>query len=182
MKSCSMSIAAIGQGEGTNNADSNSKNSMTSTVYDRLIAFLESKQIPHTVLHHEPVFTSEESARVRGTTLASGAKALVCKGDDQFLMVVMPADRRLSSKRVRQALKIRSLRFGTAEEVLEKTGLRPGSIPPFGSLFEMPTLCDRNLQDQPQINFNAGDHAISIAMSILDYQRAENPQFGEFTE
>jgi Ala-tRNA(Pro) deacylase len=155
---------------------------MAETVFERLTTLLSVSQIPYTVLHHEPVFTSEESARVRGTTLASGAKALLCKCDDQFVMFVMPADRRLSSKKVRQALQIRSLRFGSAEEVLEKTGLRPGSIPPFGSLFGLPTFCDRELQQQPQINFNAGDHGISICLSCQDYERVEQPQFGAFVE
>jgi Ala-tRNA(Pro) deacylase len=155
---------------------------MSATVFERLIEFLESAAIPHTVLRHEPVFTSEDSARVRGTTLASGAKALICKGDERFLMFVLPADRRLSSKKVRQGLQIRSLRFASAEEVLETTGLRPGSIPPFGSLFGLPCYCDRGLLQQPQINFNAGDHAISISMTSGDYERVENPQFGEFAD
>jgi Ala-tRNA(Pro) deacylase len=97
-------------------------------------------------------------------------------------MFVMPADRRLSSKKVRQALQIRSLRFGSAEEVLDKTGLKPGSIPPFGSLFGLPTYCDALLKDQPLINFNAGDHAISISMSSADYARVENPHFGDYVE
>ena len=155
---------------------------MTSSVFERLVEFLNGQQVPHTVLRHEPVFTSEESARVRGTSLASGAKALICKGDDQFLMVVMPADRRLSGKKTRQALRLRSLRFGSADEVFEKTGLKPGSIPPFGSLFGLATYCDRSLQQQSHINFNAGDHAISISMASADYERAEKPQFGDFTE
>jgi Ala-tRNA(Pro) deacylase len=155
---------------------------MPSTIFERLLDFLESNQVAHTVLHHEPVFTSEEAARARGTTLVSGAKALICKCDDQFMMFVMPADRRLSSKKVRQALQVRSLRFASAAEVLDRTGLRPGSIPPFGSLFGLPTCCDRGLQQQPQINFNAGDHAISISMSSADYERVEHPQFGEFVE
>ena len=155
---------------------------MAETVFERLTTLLNASQIPHMVLHHEPVYTSEESARVRGTTLGSGAKALICKCDERFVMFVMPADRRLSSKRVRQTLQIRSLRFGSAEEVLEKTGLRPGSIPPFGSLFGLPTFCDGALQQQPQINFNAGDHGISISMSCEDYERIEHPQFGAFVE
>jgi Ala-tRNA(Pro) deacylase len=152
------------------------------SVYDRLVQFLREAKVEHTVLQHEPVFTSEDSARVRGTTLSSGAKALICKCDEQFVMFVMPADRKLASKKVRQALQKRSLRFGSPEEVLQLTGLRPGSIPPFGSLFQLPTYCDRALQQEPRINFNAGDHAISISMSSQEYERVEQPQFGDFSD
>ena len=155
---------------------------MPVSVFDRVSEHLSASHVSFTVLRHEPVFTSEEAARVRGTSLASGAKALICKCDDRYLMFVMPADRRLASKKVRTALQIRSLRFATADEVLELTGLKPGSIPPFGSLFGLPTYCDNGLQDQPQINFNAGDHAISVGMSSQDYVTAEKPQFGEFAE
>jgi hypothetical protein len=35
--------------------------------------------------------------------LASGAKALVCKADDRFVMIVLPADRKLASKAVRKS-------------------------------------------------------------------------------
>jgi Ala-tRNA(Pro) deacylase len=155
---------------------------MSTSVFERLTEFLGSSSIAHTVSRHEPVFTSDDAARVRGTSLASGAKALICKCDDRFLMFVMPADRKLASKKTRSALQVRSLRFASAEEVLELTGLRPGSIPPFGSLFGLATYCDNGLRQQPQINFNAGDHSISISMSSSDYEMAERPQFGDFAE
>ena len=80
-------------------------------VLDRLIEKLDAAQIPYDVSHHEPVFTSEEAARIRGTTLASGAKALICKADKRFVLVVLPADKRLASKRIRKSESIRSLRF-----------------------------------------------------------------------
>ena len=46
--------------------------------------------MPYNVLRHAPVFTSEVAAAVRGTPLASGAKALICKVDDRFVLIVPP--------------------------------------------------------------------------------------------
>ena len=76
----------------------------------------------------------------------------------------------------------KELRFATREEVLELTGLAPGSIPPFGSLFGLPTLCDERLGDNDVINFNAGDHSISVSMRYADYVLAEKPELGTFAE
>ena len=76
----------------------------------------------------------------------------------------------------------RKLRFLSREEVFELTGLEPGAIPPFGQLFGLPTLCDRRLGENERINFNAGDHCVSISMSYADYIRAESPELGEFAE
>lgn len=150
------------------------------TVFERVTDLLQRQRVPLNVLRHAPVFTSQEAAQVRGTSLASGAKALVCKADDRFIMLVMPADRKLDSKRARQTLGIKSLRFATREEVLQITTLLPGSIPPFGQLFGLETFCDEALAHEPKINFNAGDHAISISIAYDDYIRVEQPQIASF--
>lgn len=155
---------------------------MPSTPFERLTELLTQRQVPLDVLHHAPVYTSEEAAQVRGTSLASGAKALICKADDRFVMIVLPADRKLSSKLARKSLGIKSLRFASREEVEQLTRLTPGSIPPFGSLFNLATYCDEKLSAQEQINFNAGDHAISISMMYSDYIATEQPQLGSFAE
>jgi Ala-tRNA(Pro) deacylase len=155
---------------------------MALTVFDRLNSFLLGKGIQFSVLQHAPVFTSEEAAAVRGSSLASGAKALICKADEQFVMIVLPADRRLASKLVRKEQGVKSLRFATREEVEQLTGLAPGSIPPFGSLFSLATWCDARLAEESRINFNAGDNAISISMTYEDYARAEGPKIGNYAE
>jgi Ala-tRNA(Pro) deacylase len=155
---------------------------MAANPLERLKALLAERGVPFDVLHHAPVYTSEEAASVRGTSLASGAKALVCKGDERFVLIVLPADRKLAGKLARKELGIKSLRFASREEVEQLTGLAPGSIPPFGSLFGLPTFCDQHLAEQPRINFNAGDHAISISMTYADYVAAEKPTMGTFAE
>jgi Ala-tRNA(Pro) deacylase len=155
---------------------------MPASVFDRVESLLKLHGIASQVLRHEPVYTSEEAARVRGTLLASGAKALVIKGEAGFVMFVLPADRKLDSHAVRQAKGWRKLRFATREEVMELTGLAPGSIPPFGSLFDLPTLCDVRLGENAVINFNGGDHCISVSMRYEDYVLVEDPEPGTFAE
>jgi len=155
---------------------------MTQNTFQRIESWLRERQIDFDVLRHEPVYTSAEAAEVRGAPLASGAKALVCKADGQFMMFVLPADRKLASKQVRGARKWKSLRFANREELVELTGLEPGSVPPFGSLFDLPTLCDRRLGEQQRINFNAGDHTISLSMTFEDYVTAEQPELGLFAD
>lgn len=152
-----------------------------SSVFDRLHAKLSEAGTVFAVSHHEPVFTSEQAAAVRGVPLSSGAKALVVKTPDRFVMLVLPADRKLDSKKARAGLGVKSIRFATKEEVLELTSLQPGSIPPFGSLFNLKTFVDSALGADESINFNAGDHAISIQMRYADYLSVEKPQVLEMT-
>jgi Ala-tRNA(Pro) deacylase len=145
------------------------------TVFDRLHEKLTAAAAAFAVTHHAPVFTSEEAAAVRGAPLASGAKALVVKAGDAFVMLVVPADRKLDSKKARAALGVKALRFASREEVEQLTSLQPGSIPPFGSLFGLPTYCDPALGLNERINFNAGGHAVSVSMLYDEYARVERP-------
>ena len=144
-------------------------------VHDRLLASPRAAGVPFTQMYHAPVYTSAEAARVRGTTLHSGAKALILKGNHGFVMAVIPADRPLDSRALRKHLKSKRLRFATKEEVLEMTGLTPGSIPPFGSIFNLATVCDKRLAENETINFNAASHSDSIQMSYVDYIAYEKP-------
>ncbi len=145
------------------------------SVLSRLTVALQLAGIPFVHTTHKPVYTSPEAAAVRGVPLHSGAKALIVKAVDGFVLVVMPADLSLDSHGLRKHLGIRRLRFATKEEVFELTGLRPGSIPPFGSLFQRPTICDERLSENERINFNAGAHTDSFQISYDDYIRYESP-------
>ena len=149
---------------------------MSSTVLSRIEQLLQANQIPYDTMHHSPVKTSAEAAAVRGAPLASGAKALICKCDQEMVMFVMPANQRLASKSIRRQAGYKKLRFANKEEVWELTGLEPGSIPPFGSLFNIKTFCDPDLGDNEKINFNAGEHSVSISLRYDDYVSTESPQ------
>ena len=97
-------------------------------------------------------------------------------------MFVIPADLKLASRAVRRTLGWRKLRFANRQEVLDMTALEPGSIPPFGSLFNLPTYCDTRLSANEIINFNAGDHRISVSMRYEDFLEVERPELGTFGE
>jgi Ala-tRNA(Pro) deacylase len=152
------------------------------SLFERLEGWLKDRQVAFTVSRHEPVYTSEEAARVRGTPLSSGAKALIVKAGDRFCMLVLPANRRVDSKKLRAALGVKGSRFATKEEVAQLTELEPGSIPPFGSFFGLETHCDSALSQNDSINFNAADHGVSIQMKYADYLVAEKPRIAELTD
>lgn len=154
---------------------------MSASVFDRLEAKLAAAGVPFAVTRHAPVYTSEEAAAIRGVALCTGAKALVVKAGEAFVLLVVPADRKLDSKKARAGLGVKALRFATREEVEQLTGLQPGSIPPFGSLFGLPTRCDPALGENATINFNAGDHGISISLAYADYVKAEPLALGALT-
>ena len=151
-------------------------------VFRRLVAALDKADIGFVHTHHPPVFTSTDAASARGTSLHSGAKALILKGGEDFRMAVMPADMSLDSSAFRKLMGSKRLRFATKEEVYALTSLMPGSIPPFGSLFGLETLCDIHLGENDRINFNAGSHTESLQMTYEAYLSFESPRIAQFAK
>jgi Ala-tRNA(Pro) deacylase len=141
-------------------------------VLEAIRKFLTAAGIAFVEKHHEPTFTSEESARARGESLSVGAKALVVKTDDRFRLLILPADRKLDSQAVKRHFGVKKLRFADAAELLDLTGLVPGSVPPFGEpILSLELWADPALGQNEKIAFNAGSLTTSIVMAFADYQR-----------
>ena len=150
--------------------------------YHAITSFLESKNVPYEVLEHEAVFTSEQAARVRGTNLHQGAKALLFKAKDEFVLVVMPADKKGDSKKIKTILGVKDLRFATPEEVKEIMGCEIGACYPFGNLIDLRMVVDEGLADNEVIAFNAGDHTRSLKIKYRDYSAVTVPQIADVTQ
>ncbi len=145
------------------------------SVLENILHLLDNHQISYIQIHHEPTLTSEDSARVRGEDLSSGAKAIVYKVQDEFCLFVLAADRRLDPKKIKTYFKslgkrVKKTRFATREELITQTGLVPGSVPPFGKPILPYTLyIDRSLLANTHISFNAGSLTDSLKLSLEDY-------------
>ena len=146
----------------------------------RIVDLLETRGVTHRVLRHPPVLTSEEASRVRGTPLEAGAKALVCHADDRVVLIVVPADARLDNRAFRQQAGVRNVRMIDAERVQELVGAPVGAVPPFGSLFDLPTYADHELVARDLIAFNIGARDVSVTMTGPDYAAIEHPILGRF--
>ena len=155
---------------------------MDDGVYDRIRAFLLERGVSFRELHHGPTRTSEESARVRGEELRNGGKAILLKVDRTFRLFVLSAARKLDSSKVKAHFGVKRLRFATEDELLEITGLEPGSIPPFGPpIFDIKLFVDRSIIENERIAFNAGSLTDSIIMNVEDYVRLANPVIFDFS-
>lgn len=153
-------------------------------VLSRILGILDDADVDFRQLEHEPTLTSEESARVRGEPLEIGGKAMVVKADHDFHLVVISAACRLKSSRLKRALKARKLRFATADELFELTGLVPGSVPPFGPpVLSLALHVDVSIMNQTRIAFNAGSLTNSVIMNRDDwYDIAGKPPIIDVTD
>lgn len=156
---------------------------MSDSFFLDICRFLDGHSVSYRVVHHAPTFTSEESARARGEDLRIGAKALLIKTDETFRLFVLSASRKVDSRAIKMALNARKTRFASKEELLDLTGLEPGSVPPFGSpLLPFELYADPSVFENEKVAFNAGSLTDSIVMSAEDYRRVAQPTLLAFAD
>jgi len=152
-------------------------------IFSNICALLADRNVVFRTIHHQPTFTSEESAAARGEEVKIGGKALVMKVDDKFKLFVISATLKADSKKIKQYFKAKSIRFATKEELLELTSLVPGSVPPFGRpILNFDLFVDKSIVENEKIAFNAGSLTDSIIMKTSDYLALTNPSIFSFSQ
>jgi Ala-tRNA(Pro) deacylase len=155
---------------------------MSQAVHEKILALLDESGVHYRTVTHEPARTSEASARARGEDLRIGGKALLIKTNKEFRLFVLSAACRLDSGAIRKHLKARKTRFATAAELMEKTGLVSGAVPPFGEpILPFPLYVDSSILKNEKIAFNAGSLCDSIILSVEDYLKLTNAESFEFS-
>ena len=145
-------------------------------LLDQIKLLLKENGITYKEICHAPTKTSEESAVARREPLKIGAKALLVKAKDEFVLCIIPADKRLDTKKVKETLKSKDLRFADEEELKKVTGCVKGAVPPFGHLLGVKMIVDKTLFEEENMAFNAGSLEHSIKMKTKDYRNLTPPE------
>lgn len=115
-----------------------------------LTRYLDGLGIAATTVDHPPVFTVEEAQTLRGTIAGAHSKNLFLKDKKGALfLVVAREDAVIDLKRLHGRIGASGrLSFGQAELLLEKLGVTPGSVTPFGLINDQPPTVRVILEQQ----------------------------------
>ena len=120
--------------------------------------------LAHDVLRHGPVRSLAEAAQARGVEPADVVKTLVVRrGDDDFLLVLVPGDRQISWPKLRALLGVSRLSMPDAATAQAVTGYERGTITPFGSTRAWPVVADERVRGR-RITLGGGAHGVAVAL------------------
>lgn len=154
---------------------------MTST---KLETYLNEAGVPHRHNSHGLAYTAQEtaqSAHIPGRQLLKSVILKVDKGP--LVMGVLSADDTANLDLLRKEIGCRNLSLATEIDFQDSfPTCETGAMPPFGNLFGVPVYCDSSLEQNAEIEFNAGAHDETIRMAFADFKRLANPQMVQFAE
>lgn len=152
-------------------------------VRNEIIRLIKTNEISFEHLIHEATPTSEDSARVRKTTLQEGVKSIILKGKStkKNYQVNIPSHLKLDMKAVAEQIG-EKCEFEDPSVIQERFGLMVGGVPPFGTLLNVDTYFDERLKDNSRAAFNCGMQTESIIMPFNDLVKIIQPKFGQFAK
>jgi Ala-tRNA(Pro) deacylase len=147
----------------------------------RLDEFLDSRHVPFTRLHHPTAYTANRVAQLLHVPGREMAKSVLLRAGDGYVLAVLPATHRIDLEQLRQDFDGEEIGLAT-EADMERLfpDCERGAMPPFGSLYELPTLVDESLAEDDEIVFEAQDHEDAIRMRYRDFEAIEHPRMGHF--
>ena len=146
-----------------------------------LKSFLDENQIPYSVLTHTTAYTAQGAAATMQISGRELAKSVVLWAGEEMILAVLPAPNHVKLEKLAAEVG-KSVRLATEQEF---SSLFPdcelGAMPPFGSLYNLPTYVDESMAADEAIVFNAGTHRDAIRMRYEDFVRVARPRVCSFT-
>lgn len=125
--------------------------------------------IPFTVVRTQRAHSAEESAGLQGIPLGALLRTIVVRrGEDDYVMVLVPGGRRFDWPKLRAHLGVSRLSLPDAEEARAATGYERGTITPFGSARTWPVVLDASAVANERIAIGGGAFGVNLHMAPRD--------------
>jgi Ala-tRNA(Pro) deacylase len=133
--------------------------------------FLDARSVPYEVVEHRRTGCSARTADASHVPSECLAKGVVLKHKDGYLLAVVPASRQVRLDEVGRWLD-RPVALASEEEI---GALFPdcehGAVPPIAAAYQLASVIDADLDGQPDIYFEGGDHRALVHVKGEQFHR-----------
>jgi Cys-tRNA(Pro)/Cys-tRNA(Cys) deacylase len=117
--------------------------------------------------------SAQESAELQGIALGALLRTIVVRrGDDDYLFVLVSADRRFDWGKLRSHLGIRRMTLPDAEEARNVTGYERYTITPFGATRAWPVILDVSATLFDRVSVGGGAFGVNLHVDPAGLVRA----------
>jgi len=156
-------------------------------VPKQIINYLDKRGAKYAIVTHKKVYTAYDAAQTLRRKLDEIAKNLLVKTNKGFVLVLLPASKRLDLKKLKKLMNAKGK--GIKKIEIPKEGvmvrifkIKPGALGAFGSVHELEVYMDKNLQKVKKAIFPTGSFTDSVEMAMKEFEKLEKPIVGMFSE
>jgi Ala-tRNA(Pro) deacylase len=153
----------------------------------QIINYLDKRGAKYAIVTHRKVYTAYDAAQTLRRKLDEIVKNLLIKTDKGFVLVLLPASKRLDLPRLKKLMNAKGK--GIKKVEIPKEGVmvrllkvKPGALSAFGRLHDLEVFMDKNIQKAQKAIFSSGSFTESIEMATKEFEKLESPVVGIFSE
>jgi Cys-tRNA(Pro) deacylase len=140
-------------------------------------------ELRYDVVRYGRVSSIEEAASARSVPVSAVVKSIVVRrGDDDYVLVLVPGDRVLDWPKLRGLLGVSRLSLPDPEEAKAATGYERGTITPFGMSRSWPVIADAVVADFDLASIGGGSHGVAINVTGADLVAATGATVADVTK
>jgi len=139
--------------------------------------WLKQNQIEFILHEHTPVYTVEEAREYCSHILGLHCKNLFLKDSKsgKFFLLTLPATKSIALNLIRRQIRAKKLSFANPDELFKVLRLEPGSVSPFGLLYDnqkvVTFLIDQEVWNAPRVCFHPNVNYETIELTQNDFQK-----------
>lgn len=145
--------------------------------YEQVKVVLDKLAIPFQIVEHPAVYTTEEADKyIEGMNgVRTKSLFLTNKKKTAFYLVFMADDKRLDMKHFAEIVNEKHIKFASEANLLEKLGLKPGSVSIFGLLNndakDVQVYFEKDIVGDVPLTFHPNDNTKTMFIAVDDLFR-----------
>lgn len=143
--------------------------------------YLQKNKVPFEAVEHRIVYTAYDLAATLKEKLEGIGKTLLIKADNGFVLVLLPANRRLDLVKLKKALGAKKLSIVSEKEMIAKLKVKAGGLTSFGALHRAEVFVDSALLKASKMLVAAGSFTDHVRMKARDFVKLENAKTGNIS-
>ena len=139
----------------------------------KVLEYLKNKKMKYEIIYHPPAITTEEADKyIEGKEgIRSKTMFMANKKDKKFYLIIMDDSKRLDIKKMNEIINDK-LHFAKEIQLIEKLGLKPGTVSIFGLLnnkdHDINIYIDKEIMNEKLITFHPNDNTATIFITVED--------------
>ena len=144
--------------------------------YDRkeLLKYLYIKKIPYKEFNHKPLFTVDESKKLRGKIKGAHTKNLFLKDKkENFFLISCMEDKIIDLKKFRLAINTKNISFASDVHLKKLLNVEPGAVTPMALINDKNKMVtfflDEDIINSESVNFHPLVNNYTITLSVKSF-------------
>jgi Ala-tRNA(Pro) deacylase len=148
-------------------------------IPSKVKTYLDKHGVDYEEVVHKTVYTAFDAAQTLKKELKEIAKNLLVQVDKTYVLVVVPADKKIDLKKVKKAFRAKKISIPNEKLMIKVLKIKPGAVSSFGKLHQLETVIDKAMLKTKKAVFSTGSFTDSVFMKVKDFVQMEEAKLAD---